>query len=199
VKRREFISLLGGAAASSVSWPLAVRAQQPAMPVIGFLRSAPLADATHLVTAFRQGLREAGFVEGQNVAIEFRSAENDRDRLSTLAVELIRGRSDRIRGSDRGRQPPRARCGLSRRTACARYQEGRDIVIEFRWADGRYERLPALFNELVRRDVDVIVTHGTPGVLAAKEATATIPIVMATSGDAEGSGLMASLARPGGT
>ena len=78
------------------------------------------------------------------------------------------------------------------------YQEGRDIVIEFRWADGRYERLPDLFNELVRRGVDVIVTHGTPGVLAAKQATATIPIVMATSGDAEASGLVASLARPGG-
>jgi putative tryptophan/tyrosine transport system substrate-binding protein len=78
------------------------------------------------------------------------------------------------------------------------YQEGRDIVIEFRWADGRYDRLPALFSELVGRGVDVIVTHGTPGVLAAKQATATIPIVMATSGDAEATGLVASLARPGG-
>jgi putative tryptophan/tyrosine transport system substrate-binding protein len=78
------------------------------------------------------------------------------------------------------------------------YQEGRDIVIEFRWADGRYERLPALFAELVRRNVDVVVTHGTPGTLAAKQATATIPIVMATGGDAEASGLVASLARPGG-
>ena len=78
------------------------------------------------------------------------------------------------------------------------YQEGRDIVIEFRWAEDRYERLPDLFSELVRRGVDVIVTHGTPGVLAAKRATATIPIVMATSGDAEASGLVASLARPGG-
>jgi ABC-type uncharacterized transport system substrate-binding protein len=78
------------------------------------------------------------------------------------------------------------------------YQEGRDIVIEFRWADGRYERLPGLFDELVRRNVDVIVTHGTPGILAAKQATATIPIVMATSGDAEASGVVASLARPGG-
>jgi putative ABC transport system substrate-binding protein len=78
------------------------------------------------------------------------------------------------------------------------YQEGRDMVIEFRWADGRYERLPALFAEVVRRNVDVIVTHGTPGILAAKQATATIPIVMATSGDAEASGLVASLARPGG-
>jgi putative ABC transport system substrate-binding protein len=78
------------------------------------------------------------------------------------------------------------------------YQEGRNIVIEFRWAEGRYEQLPALFNELVRRNVDVIVTHGTPGILAAKQATATIPIVMATSGDAEASGLVASLARPDG-
>lgn len=78
------------------------------------------------------------------------------------------------------------------------YQEGRDIVIEFRWAEGRYERLPALFDELVRRNVDVIVTHGTPGILAAKQGTATIPIVMASSGDAEASGLVASLARPGG-
>jgi putative tryptophan/tyrosine transport system substrate-binding protein len=78
------------------------------------------------------------------------------------------------------------------------YQEGRDIVLEFRWAEGRYEQLPALFDELVRRNVDVIVTHGTPGILAAKQATATIPIVMASSGDAEASGLVASLARPGG-
>jgi putative tryptophan/tyrosine transport system substrate-binding protein len=78
------------------------------------------------------------------------------------------------------------------------YQEGRDIVIEFRWAEGRYERLPALLDELVRRNVDVIVTHGTPGILAARQATATIPIVMASSGDAEASGLVASLARPGG-
>lgn len=78
------------------------------------------------------------------------------------------------------------------------YQEGRDIVIEFGWADGRYERLPALFNQFVRRGVDVIVTHGTPGILAAKQATATVPIVMATSGDAEASGLVASLARPSG-
>jgi putative ABC transport system substrate-binding protein len=74
------------------------------------------------------------------------------------------------------------------------YREGRDI----RWADGQYERLPILFDELVRRDVDVIVTNGTPSILAAKQATATIPIVMATSGDAEASGLVASLARPGG-
>ena len=78
------------------------------------------------------------------------------------------------------------------------YQEGRNLTIEFHWADGRYERLPAFFDELVRRNVDVIVTHGTPGTRAAKQATTTIPIVMATSGDAEASGLIASLARPGG-
>jgi putative tryptophan/tyrosine transport system substrate-binding protein len=87
MQRREFITLLGGAAAA---WPLAAYAQQPAMPVIGFLRSTSLADATHLVTAFRQGLKEAGFVEGQNVAIEFRSGENDRDRLAAAVTELIR-------------------------------------------------------------------------------------------------------------
>jgi putative ABC transport system substrate-binding protein len=78
------------------------------------------------------------------------------------------------------------------------YQEGRNIVIEYRWAEGQYERLPALFAEVVRLNVDVIVTHGTPGALAAKQATNTIPIVMAAIGDAEASGVVASLARPGG-
>ena len=86
VKRRDFIVFLGGAAA----WPLAAWAQQPAMPVIGFLRSTSLADATGLVTAFRQGLKEAGFVDGQNVAIEFRSAEDHVDRLPALVADLLR-------------------------------------------------------------------------------------------------------------
>jgi putative ABC transport system substrate-binding protein len=78
------------------------------------------------------------------------------------------------------------------------YQEGRDFVIEYRWADGHYDRLPALLADLVGLKVDVIVTHGTPGVLAAKQATSTIPIVIAVVGDALGSGLVSSLARPGG-
>jgi putative tryptophan/tyrosine transport system substrate-binding protein len=78
------------------------------------------------------------------------------------------------------------------------YQEGRDIVIEYRWADEKYDRLPALLAELVRLNVDVIVTHGTPGALAAKRATTTIPIVFATSGDALASGLVSSLTQPGG-
>ena len=124
---------MGGAA----GWPLAARAQPRAMPVIGFLRSTAAADADYLVTAFRQGLKQAGFVEGENLAIEFR------------------------------------------------------------WGEGRADRLPVLAAELVRRSVAVIVGDG-PSVAAAKTATTTVPIVFANGGDPVGEGLVTSLNRPGG-
>jgi hypothetical protein len=90
IGRRKFLATLGGAAA----WPLAARAQQPAMPVAGFLRSTTAASAAHLAAAFRQGLNETGFVEGQNVAIDYRWADNQNDRLPGLVAEMVRRRVD---------------------------------------------------------------------------------------------------------
>jgi putative ABC transport system substrate-binding protein len=104
MKRREFITLIG----SAVAWPLGARAQQPAMPVIGFLRSTPAASATNLVDAFRQGLAEAGFVEGQNVSIEYRYAEHQNDRMPALAADLVGRRVAAIVGNIESAQAAKA-------------------------------------------------------------------------------------------
>jgi putative tryptophan/tyrosine transport system substrate-binding protein len=136
LKRRDFITLLGGAAAA---WPVSAHAQQPTMPMVGFLHVASPGAFPHLLAGFRQGLKDAGVIEGQ------------------------------------------------------------DATIEFRWAEGHYDRLPELADELVRQRVSVLVAvGGEDSALAAKAATTTIPIVFLVARDPALTGLVVSLSRPGG-
>jgi putative ABC transport system substrate-binding protein len=135
VRRRDFIKVIAG---SAIPWPLAARAQQPAMPVIGFMSARSLKDTVQVLGAFHKGLGEVGFVSGQNVNVEYR------------------------------------------------------------WADGQYERLPAMAAELVRRPVDVMVAQAPPAALAAKVATTSIPIVFVVGVDPIAAGLVGSFNKPGG-